>query len=271
LKNDFNYDTIDLEIYNQRSLYQMNYKKIIRLVSFILALLATLTLASCSDEGGEMTDQSSVSKSGQDNTIKDNEDAAFTREYYNWIYSSAFSGFSSAIKVTKLPADLESALSSLTEEKKISQLRNIFCSTELVSAIQTASELEAKKEKYTHDVVSASKVSKGIYEINLRFKVGNESVEKKFELMLSEKTKGVKLTAYDNNGYELSVHEIVVTNDGYVAVNKCAKSADAWTSIQLMFKGGTAPSGYCAIVSNLKEVPTSIYSGSVYAGFAGKQ
>ena len=250
----------------------MNYKKIIRIVSLTLALLAALSFASCSrNRVGEMTDQSSVSKSGMDNTVKDNEHATLTRGYYNWVYSSAFSDFSSAVKVMKLPADLESGISSLTEERKISHIRNIFLSMEFVAAIQTASELENGKSSYTHNVISASRISKGNYTLKMKFKVGSETYDKNYKLMLSEETRRAKLIENDNNGNEISFHEIIVTNDGYIAVNRCTKTGETWGVMQLMFKGGETPEGYCEIVSDFKETPKSIYEESVYAGFAGKK
>lgn len=247
--------------------------KFVQLLALSLAVLLSLSMTSCSRKKGEgdMSEQSSVSKSGQENTVEKKEDYEFVRGYYNWIYADAFKDFASAIKVTKLPEDLENAFSSLSVEKKISVLREIFCSKEVVAAIQTASEYEIGKKEYTHKVVSASKNKKGIYNIVLKVSTGQTDVEKKFELKLSESTRAISLVRYDGDGNVLEHHKIVVTNDGYVAVSKATLSKNAWTSMQLLFKGGEKPEGYCKTESNLKEEPAEIYPNSVYEGFAGKQ
>ncbi len=247
--------------------------KFVQLFALSLAVLLSLSLASCSGKKGEgdMSEKSSVSKSGQENTVEKKEDYEFARGYYNWLYADAFKDFSSAIKVTKLPGDLESALSSLSIEKKISVLREIFCSKDVVAAVQTASEYESGKKEYTHKVVSVSKNQKGVYDMVLKVSAGQTEVEKTFELMLSESTRAISLVRYDEDGNTLEHHKIVVTNDGYIAVSKAALSNNTWTSMQLLFKGGEKPEGYCKTESNLKDEPAQIYPNSVYEGFAGKQ
>ncbi len=247
--------------------------KFVRLFALSLAVLLSLSFASCSKKNseGDMSEQSSVSKSGQENTVEKNEDYEFARGYYNWIYADAFKDFAPAIKVTKLPSDLESAFSSVSVEKKISALRDIFCSKEVVAAIQTASEFEKGNKEYTHKVVSVSKNKKGIYNMVLKISVGKTEVEKIFELMMSESTRAVSLVRYDGDGKALEHHKIVVTNDGFVAVSKATLANNTWTSMQLMFKGGDKPEGYCKTEFNLKDEPAQIYPNSVYEGFAGKQ
>ncbi len=247
--------------------------KFIKLFSVALAALILLSFASCDRRGneGDMTDQSSVSKSGTENTVGNKkEDYAFVRDYYNWLYADAFKDFASAMKVTKLPADLDSSLSSMSEEKKISTLRDLFCTNELVSSVQTVSEYEGGKDKYTHDVVSVSKNNKGIYTLVIRYAAGGSVTEKKFEIKLSESTRGISLLRYNEDGYATEYHQLVVSNDGYVAVNRANLTKDGWTSLQLMFKGGDKPEGYCKSESKLGEEPKSIYPNSIYAGFAGK-
>ncbi len=248
----------------------MNFLK---LFSAALVAIILLSFASCSngDNEGSMTDQSYVSKSEIDNTVVDKkEDYAFTRDYYNWLYADAFKDFIEAIKVTKLPSDLENSLSSMSEEKKISALRDLFCSKEIVSAVQTVSEYENGKTKYTHDVVSVSKNKKGIYNLEMKFTAGGITTEKKFELMLSDSTRGVSLIRYNEDGYATEYHQIIVSNDGYVAVNRANLTKDGWTSLQLLFRGGDKPEGYCKSESKLKDEPGSIYPNLIYSGFAGK-
>ena len=247
--------------------------KLLKLLASAMAVLLMLSFASCHNDNGEgeMTDQSSVSKSGMDNTVEKKEDYLFTRDYYNWLYADAFKDLAQAVKVTKLPAELETALSSLSDEKKASTMREIFCSKELVSAVQTVSEYESENNKYTHDVVSVKRNQKGIYVIKMKFASGGVETEKNYELMLSETTKAISLINYNDDGEVLDFHQLVVTNDGYVAVTRANSSADGWTSMQLLFKGGDKPEGYCTIESKLKDEPAQIYPNSVYAGFAGKK
>lgn len=250
----------------------MNYKTLIKIVAVAMALIATLSFASCDKDpgSGDMTEQSGVSKGDTNNNVEKNEDAEFTGGYYNWIYSTAFKGFTASIKATKIPEELGEAFSSLSEEKRVSQLRNVFCSQEVVAAMQTVSEYESKKDKYTHDVVSLKKNKKGIYSLKMNFVTGTTKNEKIFELTLSETSRAVKLTCYDGDGNELYFHEIVATNDGYVAVNRVTAVEDKWTSLQLLFKSEGTGEGYCTLTSGLTEQPKSVYTDSVYAGFAGK-
>lgn len=250
----------------------MNYKALLRILALMLALMTTLALASCGDknDGGDMTEQSGVSKSDTDNTVDKKEDHIFVQGYYNWIYSSAFNGFKGAIKSTKLPAEIEEPFASLAEEKKISQLKNIFCSTEVISAIQTASEYEGGKGKYTHDVTFVKRSAKGIYSINMKVTTGATTTERIYELQLKEGTRAVKLTCYNDNAEELYFHEIVLTNDGYLAVNRANLSEGKWSTLQLLYKAEGTEGGNCTLTSNLTEMPKSIYQESVYSGFAGK-
>ncbi len=249
----------------------MNYKTLIKIVALALAMISALAFASCGKKpnGGEMTEQSGESKGETDN-IKDNKDIEFTGGYYNWIYSKAFNGFPASIKVTKLPKEIEDIVASLKEEKKVSQLRDIFCSQEVVAAIQTASEYELKKSKYTHDVVSVKKNSKGIYSMTMKFTTGTTVSEKIFELMMDENKRAVKLTCYDSDGKELYYHEIVTVSGGYIAVNRASENNGKWTALQLLFKAEGTAEGYCALFSDLAEAPASVYKVSLYSGFAGK-
>ena len=250
----------------------MNFKTLIKIMAVAMALVAALSFASCDKdpEGGDMTEQSGVSKGETNNKVEKGEDAEFTGGYYNWIYSTAFKGFTASIKKTTIPAELEEAFSSLTEEKKISQLRNVFCSQEVVAAMQTVSEYENRKDKYTHDVVSLKKNTKGIYVLKMNIVTGTTKTEKTFELSLSEKSRAVKLTCYDGDGNELYFHEIVATTDGFIAVNRASAVEDKWSSLQLLFKAEGEGEGYCVLASDLTEKPKSVYTESVYAGFAGK-
>ncbi|MBO7254696.1 MAG: hypothetical protein J6V36_05285, partial [Clostridia bacterium] len=84
-------------------------------------------------------------------------------------------------------------------------------------------------------------------------------------------TRAISLVRYDEDGKALEHHKIVVTNDGFVAVSKAVLATNTWTSMQLMFKGGDKPEGYCKTESNLKDEPAEIYPNSGYVGFAGKQ
>ena len=251
----------------------MNYKTLIKILALALALVSTLSFASCDKDdtsGGDMTEQSGTSK-GDSNTITKSENAELTRGYYNWIYADAFKGFAECIKKTTLPKELSEPLDGVAENKKVTHLRNIFCSTELIAVIQTASELENNAGKYTHNVVSAKRNTKGIYAMTIKFDVGGVTAEKNFELFLNENTRAVKVACYDAEGEDVYVHEIVVTNDGYVAVNRTNKTENTWAALQLIFKSNGDEAGSCIALSGMVEAPKGIYPNNVYEGFAGKK
>ncbi|MBE6648723.1 MAG: hypothetical protein E7614_04290 [Ruminococcaceae bacterium] len=250
----------------------MVFKKNIRCILMVLLVVSMLLLGSCSDGNkGNMTDEGNVSKSGATNVVKDEEAIKLTGGYFNWLTAEAFDGFSEAIVKTKLPKVIEEAFSEVAENKKISRLKGVFCPNELFAAIQTAYEYENKSNTYTHNVTSISKSSDGVYKIELNLTVGSQPTNKKYELSLSKETRKIRLSNFNEKGEEQSFIEIVVTNDGYIAVNRAGVSSGNWGFVQLMFKGGENAEGYCTCIENQKEKPKSIYTNSVYSGFAGKK
>ncbi len=250
----------------------MKFKKNIRFIFSALLVVSMLLLASCGDgKKGDMTDESNVSKSGATNAVRDEEAIKLTSGYYNWLTAEAFDGFSEAIVKIKLPKVLEDAFAEVAENKRVSRLKGVFCPNELFAAIQTANEYEKHSKTYTHNVTSVSKSSDGVYKIELSLTVGSQMSNKKYELSLSKETRKIKLVGLDEKGTEQNLIEIVVTNDGYVAVNRAGVSSGEWGAVQLMFKNDKTADGYCSYVEKQKEKPKSIYTDSVYSGFAGKK
>ncbi len=245
----------------------MTFKTKIRLLTLILAIITVFSMTSCSKKGGDMEDggseETKTSVDSQPN--KDNEGAKFAEEYYNWIQYKAFSvenGFISAMNKTTFPAELEAYFSAFGD-KRDKHYTDIFCPVEIVNATLSVSQHEAGK-KFTHDISQFSKNKNWIYVMKMSIS-GKESP---YEIMLSEKSKAVKLDKYDNDGNLISFHEVVLTNDGYIAVNRGDRSSGSWTSLQLLFK---AEEGYCSMTSGGETQPASIYEVSLPSGFAGKK
>lgn len=245
----------------------MTFKTKIRLLTLILAIITVFSMTSCSKKGGDMEDggseETKVSVDPKPN--KENEAAKFAEEYYNWIKYKAFSvenGFVSAMNKTEFPAELEAYFSAFGD-KRDKHYADIFCPVEIINATLSVSQYESGKN-FIHEVSQLSKNKNWIYAIKMSI-AGKES---SYELNLSEKTKAVKLNKYDDNGNLVSFHEVVLTNDGYIAVNRGDKSSGSWTSLQLLFK---ADEGYCTMTSGGNEAPASVYETSLPAGFAGKK
>jgi hypothetical protein len=255
----------------------MNYKTIFRIMALALAMVATLSFASCSknkDKGGDMTDQSSVSKDENNqtpgNTNNNSGDATFTKDYYNWLYSESYRGFYSALEKTTLPEDFAKELEAVDEKKRPSVLKNIFFPNEVIAAVQSVYEYENKATTYTHDVVSVNRNTKGIYMLTMKFTAAGTTTEKMFELHLNDGNRAVKLTTYDGDANVLATCEIVLTNDNKIAVNRATAKADAWPTLQLMFKADGSEAADLFVDQKRTEAPQSIYPNYIYAGFAGK-
>lgn len=256
----------------------MNYKTIFRIMALALAMVATLSFASCGknkDKGGDMTDQSSISKSDENNqtpgnTNNNSGDATFTKDYYNWLYSESYRGFYSAFEKTTLPEEFAKELESIDEKKRASFLKNIFFPSEVIAAVQSVYEYENKETTYTHNVVSISKNTKGIYMLTMKFTVAGTTTEKIFELHLNDGNRAVKLTTYDGDANVLATCEIILTNDNNIAVNRTNLKEGTWPTLQLMYKADGSEAAFFFVDQKRTEAPQSIYPNYIYAGFAGK-
>ncbi len=244
----------------------MTFKTKIRLLTFILAIITVFSMTSCSKKGGDMEDAGSeeAKVSVDPKPDKENEASKFAEEYYNWIKYKAFSienGFISAMNKTNFPQELEAYFSAFGDKRE-KHYADIFCPVEIINATLSVSQYESGKN-FIHEVSQLNKNKNWVYSIKMSIS-GKENL---YELMLSEKSKAAKLKKYDDNGNLISFHEVVLTNDGYIAVNRGDISSGSWTSLQLLFK---AEEGYCTMISGGNKEPSSIYETSLPAGFAGK-
>ncbi len=256
----------------------------LRIVALVLAIISTLSFASCGNKdqsGGEIISQGTESKGNNegdksantDNSSGDEyktSDAKFTQDYYNWLFSNSYLGFYSSMEKTTLPEAVSKPLESLTENKKLSFLKNIFFPLDFIAIVQSISEFENRASKYTHEVVSVKRNTRGIYLVTMKFVASGVESQKSYEVHLCEDNRAIKITTYDGDANALSFHEIVLTPDGNMAVNRATAKEGKWSVIQLFYKADGSEAGYCNVTENMDEEPKSIYPNSIYAGFAGK-
>ncbi len=258
----------------------MKLNFVLKILIVSLAVSMTLALVSCSskdEDEGNFNEQSNVEKTGQDNTVSkpsgdstSSQSAAelkFLTAYKTWYTSEAFKDFKSGILVTDLPEEFD-VLDQGTEKNKVDFLKNWFSSTEISSSLTAAIDFENGKTSFLNNIESVARSKTGSYRINGTLTA--DSTLKNHEILFNEETRAIKFTSYNSDGEEKFFHEIIVTNDGYVAVQKASVKEDGkWESHQLLFKEND---GYFIIEGDLSTTPESLYGKTeYYSGFAGKK
>ena len=250
----------------------MNSKLFIKICAMVLVAVSLLAFASCSNDGdeGNVVSQDNVDHSENNNApgTSNNKgnpttslEAKFVTSYSNWLLNDIIGGFEKGMKT------------AIAQDKDYGKLAvktvSGFFTSEIKDVMSAVKEFEENK-KYTNAKIREVKKNKaGIYLIKMADGSDNKK-DADYELVLSTNKKEISLVKYSENAEELLTTEIVLTDDGYIAIQRSQRPSvsEKWENVQIMYKGDE---GYFVRKEGLSEAANTIYGTQLPEGFAGKK